>query len=251
MTVSQTSFTGAIFDPDAPRPEGLSDGQGRAAGRRFDVYRNNVILSLSEALETGFPVIAKLVGAANFKTLARDFVRVHPPSSPLMMFYGSEMPKFLVDYGPVQGVKYLADVARLEIAIRESYHAENAEGVDAAKLGAMSPEALMQARLTLVPSVRLVCSGWPIHAIWRFNKEEGAPKPQAGAQDVLVVRPDLDPTPLLLPPGGGAFVAGLLRGETLGDALLAATGEVEAFDLTQTLTLLISHSAILDIGETP
>ncbi|MEL6646394.1 MAG: DNA-binding domain-containing protein [Pseudomonadota bacterium] len=251
MTVSQSYFTDAIFDPTAPRPEGLSDAQGRPAGRRFDVYRNNVIVSLTEALEASFPIVAKLVGAANFKLLAGDFVRAHPPSSPLMMFYGSEMPAFLRGYAPVQGVKYLPDMARLEIAMRESYHAADAVPVDPSKLGALSPEALMQTRLTLAPSLRLVRSGWPIHAIWRFNREEGAPKPVMTAQDVVIVRPDLDPQVHVLPPGGGAFVAALLRREPLGTALEHAVGEIEGFDLTQTLTLLISNAAILDFGDAP
>ncbi|MEL7255395.1 MAG: DNA-binding domain-containing protein [Pseudomonadota bacterium] len=251
MTISQTCFTDAIFDPHAPRPEGLSDGQGRAAGRRFDVYRNNVIVSLIEALEVAFPVILRLVGAENFKILAGDFARAHPPSSPLMMFYGAEMPEFLAGYAPVAGIQYLPDVARLEIAIRESYHAEDAVPVDPSALGALSPEALMQARLTLVPSLRLVLSRWPIHAIWRFNRDPGAPKPQAGAEDVVILRPGFDPAPHLLPAGGGAFIAGLLRGDALGDALAQATAEVPGFDLTQTLTLLIGQAAISDIGDTP
>lgn len=251
MTTSQTSFTDAIFDPHAPRLAGLSDGLGRAAGRRFDVYRNNVIASLIEALEAAFPVTCKLVGAENFKTLAGDFARKHPPSSPLMMFYGAEMPVFLAHYAPVAGIRYLSDVARLEIALRESYHAEDAVPMDPAALGQLSPEALMQAHLTLVPSLRLVRSPWPIHAIWRLNQEEGAPKPQAGAQDVVILRAGFDPVLHLLPAGSGAFIAGLLRGASLGDAVTQATAEADGFDLTQTLTLLIGNAAIFELGEDP
>lgn len=38
-----------------------------AYGRRFDVYRNNVASSLTDALEVGFSAIAKLVGQRNFR----------------------------------------------------------------------------------------------------------------------------------------------------------------------------------------
>ena len=77
MSVTQTEFRSAILDPDVARPAGLVDGQGRAAGRRFDVYRNNVAVSLSEALETAFPVIAKLVGATISRPLrAHSFARI-------------------------------------------------------------------------------------------------------------------------------------------------------------------------------
>jgi hypothetical protein len=63
MTPDQRSFTAALFDPALEVPKGLSDGQNHPAGRRFYVYRNNVAASLTEALNLGFPIIAKLLGS--------------------------------------------------------------------------------------------------------------------------------------------------------------------------------------------
>ena len=250
MNVDQGTIRRAVLSPEVARPEGLSDGSGQPAGRRFDVYRNNVAVSLTEALETAFPVIRKLVGEANFKLLAGAFLRQHPPSSPLMMFYGAEMPEFLAGFGPTANLGYLPDVARLELALRESYHAADATPMDPAALQALAPEQLMASTVTLAPSLRLVRSQWPIHAIWAFNIA-GGPKPEAGAEDVAVLRPDLDPEPILLPPGGGAFIAGLLAGTSLGAAFETAMSEVQGFDLSQTLAILIGANAITDLGETP
>ncbi len=249
MKVDQTTFRSALLDPDAVRPDGLKDGVGRDAGRRFDVYRNNVAVSLTEALETAFPVLRKLVGTENFKLLAASFLRQHPPSSPLMMLYGAEMPAFLSSFGPTSGTRYLPDVARLELAIRESYHGEDTTPIDPADLQALPPDALTAARIGLAPSMRLIRSDWPIFAIWRFNMEEGAPKPEMAAEDVLIARPDLDPMPYLLPPGGGAFVAALQAGDTFGAAMDAATLDSEAFDLTQILTLLIETQTMTKLGD--
>src|SRR6056297_4262947 len=100
MIVDQSTFRAALLDAEATRPDGLTDGAGAPAGRRFDVYRNNVAVSLADALEAAFPVIAKLVGTRNFRLLAGAFLRSHPPQSPLMMFYGAEMPTFLSTFGP-------------------------------------------------------------------------------------------------------------------------------------------------------
>ncbi|MEM9012065.1 MAG: DNA-binding domain-containing protein [Pseudomonadota bacterium] len=250
MTLSQSTFADALLAPSATAPTGLSDGRGRAAGRRFDVYRNNVIVSLTEALEKAFPVLTKLVGTDNFKLLARTYVAAHPPSSPLMMFYGMEMPAFLETFEPARAIGYLPDIARLEIALRESYHAADALPVDPSSLEGLAPERLLTLRPNLAPSLRLVRSRWPIHAIWRFNKVAGAPKPTMAAEDVLVLRPALDPEPQLLPPGGAAFIAALLRHATLAEAFQDAVAEAADFELTQTLTLLIGGGAILDIGET-
>ena len=67
MTVSQTTFQAAMLDPAAPVPTGLVNPDGAAASKRFDVYRNNVAVSLSDALEAAFPVVRKLVGDEFFR----------------------------------------------------------------------------------------------------------------------------------------------------------------------------------------
>jgi Putative DNA-binding domain len=249
MNVDQTLFRTALLDPKAERPAGLTDGDGQAAGRRFDVYRNNVAVSLTEALETAFPVIAKLIGAANFRTLAAVFLRRHPPTSPLMMFYGAEMPEFLAGFEHTSSIGYLPDIARLELALRESYHAADADPIDPAILQSIPPEALTEATVSLAPSLRLIRSRWPVHAIWLYNTAKDAPKPAMEAQDIAILRPDMDPEPHLLPPGGGAFVSALLDGRTIADALDAATSDTAEFDLSATLGLLIGAGAIVSIGD--
>lgn len=249
MIVDQSKFRAALMDPSRNRPDGLTDGTGREAGRRFDVYRNNVVVSLTEALEIAFPVIAKLIGASNFRTLAGVFLRKHPPSSPVMMFYGAEMPGFLAEFGPTSGIGYLPDIARLELKLRESYHASDADPVDPLRLQSLSPEALMAARPGLAPSVRLVRSRWPVHAIWRYNTDAGMPKPEMRAEDVIVLREGLDPVPHLLSPGGGAFVAALLMNCTLGESVESAEADTPDFDLSAILALLMASEAITSIGD--
>ncbi len=61
----QSAFRAAILDADRPAPPDLQDGLGRPAKRRFNVYRNNVAVSLTEALEAGFPAVARLLGEEN------------------------------------------------------------------------------------------------------------------------------------------------------------------------------------------
>lgn len=246
---TQRRFQAALLDPAAARPENLSDGQGHRAGRRFDVYRNNVAVSLTEGLEAAFPVIRKLVGDKNFKTLAGAFLRQHPPSSPLLMFYGSEMPEFLKNYAPTSQIGYLPDVAHLEIALRQSYHAGENTSIDVAFFQSLSPDRLMASRLALAPSLRLVRSAWPIHTIWRFNVEDDAPKPAMAPEDIVVLRYEFDPQPRLLPVGGGEFLGAILAGYTFGAALDAALAKTPDFNLSEILTLLLSASALVSIEE--
>ncbi|MEZ5885662.1 MAG: DNA-binding domain-containing protein [Paracoccaceae bacterium] len=243
--MNQSAFRAAILDPRLPVPPGITDPEGRVDARRFGVYRNNVTVSLTEALRQAFPAILKLVGEDFFAPMAREHLRAHPPTSPILMFYGEAMPAFLEGFPPVAHLGYLPDMARLELALRRSYHAADAAPVAPETLQALPPDRLMASRLTFAPPVRLIRSRWPVHAIWSANMR-GTPAPvQAEAQDVLIVRPDFDPEPMLLPKGAGDFIAALIAGEPFGAALERG----DTFDLTATFAILLAGGAITAIDE--
>ena len=235
------------MDPAHAVPRGLSDRPGQPAGRRFDVYRNNVAVSLTEALEAGFPVVAKLIGDANFKAIAGVHLRQSPPTSPVLMQYGAAFPQFLRDFEPLGKFPYLGDVAALELAIRNAYHASDASPVTPEVLSAYPPEELADLTFAISPAVRIVRSPWPIYDLWAFNTIPGHPKPTAGAQDVVVLRPEFDATPHLLPPGGADFIDALQDGATLGDAAERAGQTEPHFDLSTLLGLLLGQGAFVGI----
>lgn len=246
-TVTQSTFRAALFDPGIARPDGLSDGQARPAGKRFDVYRNNVIVSLKEAMEASFPVIAKLLGGENFARLSDLFVRQNPPDDPCLMFYGGAFPEFLQSFEPLAHLGYLPDVARLELALRSSYHGADAAALSPDVFAQTPPEVLAEARLTLAPAVQLVRSDWPIVDIWHFNMTPDAPKPTAGAQDALVTRAEFDPEIRALPQGGAELIAGFQNGRALGPLLDTIHGSHPAFDFGEMLGLLIGQNALASL----
>ena len=250
MTVSQSDFRLALLDAAQPVPDGLLDGQAGPAGRRFDVYRNNVAVSLTEALHQGFPVIAKLLGKQNMDGLAGIFLRAHPPTSPLMMHYGDAMPGFLASLPQLSHLGYLPDVARLELTLRQSYHAADHQPIAPDNLAGLAPEALMAHGMRLAPSAILLRSDWPIFDIWRFNTQDNAPQPRAEAQDLLVTRQEFDPTPHLLPPGGADWVAALSKGATLAEAYAQAANRHADFDPGPVLTLLLQDGVIAELTKT-
>ena len=244
MTGLVDDFLPALMDPDRPVPQGLQDGAGRPAGRRFNVYRNNVTASLIAALEQGFPAVSKLLGAQNFTGLARAFVQANPPRSRLMMHYGADFPTFLDATPQLAHLGYLGDVARLELALRRSYHAADSTPLDPAALAAIPPDALATTTLTLAPATEVIPSPWPLHAIWAFTMIPGSPKPPPQPQDVLITRPDFDPVAHPMPKGGAAFVAALREGATLGAAHEAGMARNDSFDPAPILGLLIAGAAI-------
>jgi hypothetical protein len=244
MMTTQNQFRAAVFDPDLAVPSTLLDGLDRPAGKRFNVYRNNVIVSLKDAMTDCFPVVAKLIGPQNFASLAGLYVRAHPPSDPRMMFYGAEFPALLESFEPLAHVRYLSDVARLEIAQRQSYHAADAPLLDPAIFATLPPEDLAKAKLKLAPAVVLVRSAWPILDIWHFNMTPDAPQPSAGAQDVLITRQEFDPHMHALPGGSADLIEDLQNQTPLGAALEKVEADYPDFNFPALLGFLIQNGAL-------
>lgn len=245
MITTQTDFRAAIFDPDMAIPASLTDGAEQPAGKRFNVYRNNVIVSLKDALSESFPVISKLIGPQNFTNLAGLYVRAHPPSDPRMMLYGAEFPAFLEAFEPLQHVGYLADVARLELAQRRAYHAADSTPIDPAIFANLAPETLASATVQLAPAMHIVCSPWPVLDIWHFNMTDGAPQPSASAQNVLIARPEFDPVMRAMPAGSAELIELLQNDTKLGEALETIEQSHPDFDFSALLGLLLQTGALV------
>ncbi|MBC6438362.1 MAG: putative DNA-binding domain-containing protein [Rhodobacteraceae bacterium] len=244
----QAGFARALLDPAAPVPPGLGDAHGGPAGKRFDIYRNNVAVSLTQALETGFPVIRKLVGSAFFKAMAGVFLRACPPRDPRMHTWGGRFPGFLAGFPPVAHLPYLPDMARLELGLRQSYHAADATTLSIAGL---TTEGVLALKPVLAPATLVVHSNYAIHDIWCRNTMPHAPKPGTAAQTVLITRPGFDPVPHLLPAGGVDFARHLKGRLTLSQALAAALAITPRADMSALLSAFLGTSALtLDWNDT-
>ena len=236
----QAAFARALLAPDSLPPAGVVDPVGRPAPQRFAVYRNNVAVGLVRALEQAFPVVRRLVGDEFFAAMALVYLRAHPPRGPVLATYGADFAAFLDGFPPVAALGYLPDVARLEMALRDSYHAADAAPVAVERLTALAPEALMACRLRLAPSLRWLRSGWPVASIWRANTSGGA-APALRAEDVVILRPGFDPEPHVLPDGGADALDRLQQGATVAEAMETTEGGAAL------LTLLLQGQAIVEV----
>ena len=245
MTVSQNEFRAGLFDPELPAPTGLVNPDGTQASKRYDVYRNNVAVSLSDALEAAFPVIRKLVGDKFFRAMAGVYFRKHPPASPLMMFYGDKMPQFLRRFGPAQSLAYLPDMAKLELSMRHAYHEGDASPIDASALGALAPDKLMGAQLGLAPATTVLTSLYPIYSIYRANTVPDAPKAALVPEAVVITRPGFDPIQHLISSASATCISSLKNGQTLGVAMTTAGNDL---DLGATLSLLLGQNAVTSLN---
>lgn len=254
----QQDFAAALLDPQRATPPGLRAWNGSDPAARLAVYRNNVVSSLVDALAETFPVVQQLVGDEFFRAMAGIFVRETPPRSRVLAHYGLGFPAFIARFPPAQGLTYLADVARLEVARVMAYHAADAEPVSAemVSLALGSGERMGELRLVLNPSVHTLSSPHAVATLWVAHQsdEDG----EIGAVDIdrpenaLILRAGLDVLVLPVPRGTVDFVEAIRSGLNLGDAASKAASQATSraaatepdFDLTATLTPLLAHGAL-------
>jgi hypothetical protein len=244
----QAGFAAALLDARAHVPAGLVGPDGAPSARRFAVYRNNVVVGLSESMKVTFPAVCRIVGEEFFLAMARAYVVADPPRSPMLLEYGGGFPDFIASFPPAATLPYLADVARIECAWKEAFHAPEATPLPPAALAKIPPERLASLRLHLHPSLRIVSSRFPALTIYRMNVEGGVPAPvdiKAGGEDALIVRPGAQVEVRFVPPGGAAFIRKLGEGASLGAAANAALAAAEEFDLSASLAGLVSAGAFV------
>lgn len=242
----QAEFATALLDADNPVPQALISHTSRIPEQRFAVYRNNVVVSLVNALRARFPATEKIVGEAFFFGMARLFVTEHPPRSKILSEYGDDFPAFIAAFEPAQELPYLPDVARLEAARTRAYHAADAAPLCQRDIAALDPDTLADLRITLHPSLEIVRSPYPVVTIWAMNSGEREPGPvdDTIAEDALILRPDFEVMVRLLPPGGADFLLALAAGATLSQAAYASLEAAPEFDLTANLAGLIGSGAM-------
>ncbi len=153
-----------------------------------------------------------------------------------------------IDFAPRQAaLACLADLARLENAWVEAYHAGDAPAATIGDLAALGPESLPEARVAFHPAARILRFSTPAASIWASAQScAGAAEPAGNiAEDVLITRPDADVRVRILPPLGFDFALKLSEGATLIEAALAL--DDPAFDFGTHLVGLVESGAVASL----
>jgi hypothetical protein len=243
-------FVAALLDPQSPTPDVVAGPNSKAAEKRYGVYRNNVTVSLINALAAVFPATQRITGTDFFRTMARFHVRATPPTSPLLFEYGRDFPGFIEQYDHARSMPWLADVARIERAWLDAYHAADELPVRPEALARIPNERLGETIFAPHPAARIVRSRYSAVTIFSANRVDGpVGRIDAGEpEDALVTRPGLEVVVRRLPAGGAVFLAGLMSGAPLADALDAALADASGFDLSANLVGMLEAGVFMAIG---
>ena len=243
------AFSASLLKPDRETPALVCGPSGKAAARRYNVYRNNVTVSLIGALAAVYPAVQRITGVEFFRAMARFHIRETPPTSPLLFEYGRDFPAFIEAHQYALGMPWLADTARIERAWLDAYHAADALVLDAADLTSVPPERLADVVFMPHPAARVVRSRYAAVTIFAANRKPASVQDvdASQAEDGLITRPEFDVVVRRLAPGQAEFVSALMAGRPLGVAAAAALEARSDFDVGMGLATLIESGACTSV----
>jgi hypothetical protein len=190
--------------------------------------------------------------------LAREFRRTHPPTCGDLGEWGDALPDWLATHRGLAAWPWLADCARLDLALHCNERAADAT-LDAASLRLLESEDPAQLRLVPMPGIALLRSRWPIAAIHVAHQLEGDAAERAfervreavaaeRGDQVLVARRGWRAVVHPLDPLTAGWTQDLLDGVDLA-AALARGGE--GFDFAAWLATALRESWLQGVAAVP
>ena len=174
----QTLFIDAVFDgPDnnpaiAQLGQYLTHNPRLTAEQQITIYRDSVMGGMTSALSQIYPVCNKLVGDDFFEFMASQFIYRSESLSPDLGDYGEHFADFISHFKPATELVYLADVARLEWAWHQAFHAEDNDALNIEELSQLDAEQQTRLIFKLPPGNSLIHSDFPINKIWEVNQDD-------------------------------------------------------------------------------
>lgn len=220
------------------------------AARLQQIHRNNLFISLGDALAAIYLVVQRPVGGEFFAFAARRFVREHPSRSGNLHDFGAAFPAFLDRFEPAADLPYLADEARLEWACHRAFHAAEPAPFHPRRLTTIPPVQFAGLGFVLHPSASVLRSDYPIARIREVNLADDEPPVVdlgAGGETLLVCRPQLHVEVRRLSAAQGAWLARLSAGGTLASAAEAAWAIDPGFALDAALQEHVNGGTLVDV----
>lgn len=179
----------SLADTQANVIDTINSGPDRLDASLFAGQLERVLLGLKAhantinharivALEETFPLTRQHMGEAPFNALARTFAETHVARASDINHIGASFPDYLRDAAT-------RELAQIEWAWLESYHAAEAVPMALTDFTALSEAALLALQVAPHPSVRCVTISTPIAAVLEEIAEQ---QPAA----ILCVRPDAE-----------------------------------------------------------
>lgn len=148
------------------------------------IYAHAYGARLREALENDHPVLGPYLGDSLWDSLCSGYIARHPSRVRSLRDFGNALPAYLADAEPFRAHPQIAELARFERALLDSFDAADDPRVDWAQLLAIPAARWPGLRARLHRSVRVHGDVHGSVAIWQAIKAGDAPPALAGKAPV-------------------------------------------------------------------
>jgi Putative DNA-binding domain len=163
----------------------VGDERITAAGHA-GIYADAYFYRLLDALKEDFPATLAVAGADEFHNLITGYLLAHPPTQPSLLYAGRYLADYLGKSSMLARWPFIADLAQLERALIESFHAADAPALDREAVQSIPPDDWPAIALRLHPATRLLRLQWRVQEILCAVEQNFEP-PKATAAPVMMM----------------------------------------------------------------
>jgi hypothetical protein len=162
-----TAAPGSARSGIARLPHVIRGDERLSAIQRLGIYAEAYFCRLLDCLKEDFPATSAVIGDPAFADVVRAYLARHPPTEPSIFYAGQYLADFLANHHPHERWPFLAELARLERTIIETFHDPDATALTASEVRAIAPADWPKLGLRTHPAVHMLDCGWRIDDVLR------------------------------------------------------------------------------------
>lgn len=165
----QLLFTQALRYKNTRISSEIQEKQAFSSDDLVQLYRNNFVIGVSEALAATYQHTLALVGEDFFNSVAREFILQQPPQENNIISYGDGFSTYLGTLPQLQNMPYIAEMARFEWLLEQTsnFYLENKQ-LNIERLAAVPEQQFAVIRLQLPSQVSLFQSEQNIQRLYQM-----------------------------------------------------------------------------------
>jgi len=116
----QQQFSDTLLYKNDQIAQQIKPKEAFTSNELLQIYRNNFVMGVTEALSATYQHTLALVGETFFNAVARQFILSAPPQENNMMTYGNGFSEYLHNLGQLKELPYVAEMARFEWLLEQT-----------------------------------------------------------------------------------------------------------------------------------
>lgn len=169
----------------------IAGGPRLSSRARLEIYANAYFYRILEILKEEFSATLRITGDIQFHNLVTGYLIEYPPTEPSVYYAGQHFPRYLCDSARGSTVedriRFVGELALLERAILEVFHAADASPLEPASMRSIAPHEWPALMVRAHPTLRLTDLQWEIAPLLRAIQEGASWQPPAARHNTVLV----------------------------------------------------------------